>query len=56
MLRELDICDIGLARCSHDEEHTRYGVYLADMGTSWIGHLEWPIEISNIERVYLLSL
>ena len=34
MLRELDICDMGLARHSHDEEHTRYGVYLTDMGTS----------------------
>ena len=34
MLRELDISDLGLVRRSQDEEHTRYGGYLTDMGTS----------------------
>ena len=34
MLRELDIYDMGLARLSHDEEHTTYVAYLTYMGTS----------------------
>ena len=34
MLRELDICNMRLARHSHDEEHTRYGSYLRNIGTS----------------------
>ena len=34
MSRELDISDLGLVRRSQDEEHTGYGGYLTDMGTS----------------------
>ncbi len=34
MLRELNVSDMGLVRCSQDEEHTGYGGYLTNMGTT----------------------
>ena len=34
MLTELDVNDMGLDRCSQDEEHTKYGRYLIEMGTT----------------------
>lgn len=34
MLRELEACDMKLDRCSQDEECTKYGRYLMEMGAS----------------------
>ena len=37
ILRELSVNDMGLVRCSQDEEHTGYGKCLI-----WGLHMDWP--------------
>ena len=34
MLRELNVGELGLDKCSHDREQTQYGRYLTEMTTT----------------------
>lgn len=45
MLSELNVSDMELDKCSWDEKHIEYERYFIKMGSTRIGHSEWPTKI-----------